>query len=433
VSADADSGAVVRRAPFADNPSVGARGQRTQQRILDAALRAFGEVGYHPCNIDTITKIAGCSRISFYQYFSGKEDVFRQLAGRVARELNASTDRLDPITPDADGWNSLREWAGRFAEIHDRYTPVFHAFAAAAETDASLASDSVRTAHRYLAGIRSHVVSTTLSARELTPTSELLREALTQTLDDIATLRGAAPAAYDVDVTLDAYADVVHRSLFGLRPNVNVHHRRRRRPPKLALGPVMRAALDERAVDDDASNGAPARAALLEAARQAFVERGFHGTKVDDIVDAAGLSHGAFYRYFKNKDEIAHLVAAQAIRDVSVTFAGIPALGDDTADGRAALRRWLRAYNRAQVSHTAMIRIWVDAALQGDDLRADSASIVDWARRRMAHVLRPRGFGDPETDAIVLLAVVDTFGLRPRRGHEVEAAARTIERGFMGR
>ncbi len=91
----------LRRAPFSDNPHVGARGQRTQQRILDAALRVFGEVGYHQCSIDSITKVAGCSRVSFYQYFSSKEDVFRHLAAQVARQLNASTDRLDPLTPDA--------------------------------------------------------------------------------------------------------------------------------------------------------------------------------------------------------------------------------------------------------------------------------------------------------------------------------------------
>jgi len=30
-------GPVARRAPFSNNPTVGARGQRTQQRILDAA------------------------------------------------------------------------------------------------------------------------------------------------------------------------------------------------------------------------------------------------------------------------------------------------------------------------------------------------------------------------------------------------------------
>src|SRR4051795_3353854 len=97
---DSDPGAVVRRAPFSDSPNVGARGQRTQQRIVDAALAVFGEAGYHRCSIDDITRLAGCSRVSFYQYFSSKEDVFRHLAVQVARQLQASTDRLDPITPD---------------------------------------------------------------------------------------------------------------------------------------------------------------------------------------------------------------------------------------------------------------------------------------------------------------------------------------------
>ena len=95
--------AVVRRAPFSDNPRVGARGQRTQHRILDAALRAFGEQGYHGCSIDRITKLARCSRVSFYQYFASKEDVFRQLAGQVARQVSASTEALDPLTADSRG------------------------------------------------------------------------------------------------------------------------------------------------------------------------------------------------------------------------------------------------------------------------------------------------------------------------------------------
>ena len=94
-----EPGAVLRRAPFSDNPAVGLRGQRTQQRILDGALRVFGDVGYHRGNIDAIAKVAGCSRVSFYQYFSSKEDVFRQLAGQVARQLNAATELLDREGP----------------------------------------------------------------------------------------------------------------------------------------------------------------------------------------------------------------------------------------------------------------------------------------------------------------------------------------------
>src|SRR5690348_5955707 len=109
--------AVVRRAPFSGNPQVGARGQRTQQRILDAALRAFGEEGFHGCSIDRITKLAPCSRVSFYQYFASKEGVFRHLAEQVARQLSASTEMLDPLTPDREGWAALRAWVGRYVEI----------------------------------------------------------------------------------------------------------------------------------------------------------------------------------------------------------------------------------------------------------------------------------------------------------------------------
>jgi len=195
----------------------------------------------------------------------------------------------------------------------------------------------------------------------------------------------------------------------------------------------MTAAFDEDSEQRDDVRGGPARGALLEAGREVFVTRGFHGTRVDDVVDAAGVSHGAFYRYFKNKDELAHLLAAQAMRTVSQSFLEIPSMTDDTAVDRAALRKWLRTYNQAQVNEAAMIRVWVDAALQDSNLHADSASVLDWGRRRMAHYLQPRDFGDPDTDAVVLLALVDTFGVREASNRAVDAAAAIIERGFLGR
>jgi AcrR family transcriptional regulator len=46
------------------------------------------------------------------------------------------------------------------------------------------------------------------------------------------------------------------------------------------------------------------RAQILAAAQSCFGEHGYHKTKMDDIVRAAGLSKGSLYWHFKSKDEI---------------------------------------------------------------------------------------------------------------------------------
>ena len=431
---DGEPGSVVRRPPFSGNPQVGARGQRTQQRILDAALKVFGEEGYHQCDIDRITKTAGSSRATFYQYFSGKEDVFRHLAGQVARQLGASIEALGPITADAAGWATTRAWIGRYTDIYARYEPVFQAFQAAAESDEAVAGGSARTGERHVANLRSRLATTTLPPRQLDPVIMLLLECLPRALDTAGILRTATPAAYPEERFEDALADVVHRTLFGLRADVNVHPPADPRPPALEFGPVMQAALQR----DDAApelNAAGRRTlkALMEAGRDVFVTRGYYRTRVDDIVSVAGLSHGAFYRYFQSKDQFAHILAVRAIRTVSTALTDIPAIAaQDGSPGTAALRRWLRRYNATHATEAAMIRVWADAALQDPTLRADSAAALDWGRRRLARFLAPRDFGDVDTEAVVMVALLGAFGARARSAATIDAAAHVIERGFKG-
>jgi AcrR family transcriptional regulator len=46
------------------------------------------------------------------------------------------------------------------------------------------------------------------------------------------------------------------------------------------------------------------RTQILDAALRCFSKRGYHGARMDDIVDLSGLSKGAIYWHFKSKEEI---------------------------------------------------------------------------------------------------------------------------------
>jgi AcrR family transcriptional regulator len=429
-----EPGRVTRRAPFSDNPKVGARGQRTQQRILDAALRVFGEEGYYQCSIDRIAKQAGCSRVSFYQYFGSKEDVFRDLAGQVARQLQAATEALDPLTPDAAGWDAVRTWVARHADIYERYEPVFRAFESASETDDAVAVGSARWGERHVARFRSSVGATALPPRQLDPVIALLLESQYRTLDVASILRARAPEAYPSELVQVAIADVLHRSLFGLLPNVNVHPSASPPPPTIPFDAEMWELFRRGETAPDAAAGRKRTlSALMQTGRDVFLQRGYYGTRVDDLVAAAGVSHGAFYRYFKNKDELARILVLEAMRSVGTVFGSIPsATSLDGANGRTALRRWLRYYNETHVHEAAMIRVWLDAALQDAKLRNDSAPEFDWGRRRMARFLAPRGWGDTDTEALVLVTLLGAFGAQQREAPTIDAAAHIIERGLLG-
>lgn len=431
--ADEGPAEVVRRAPFADNPRVGTRGQRTRQRILDAALEAFG-AGYERCGVDAIAGRADCSRAAFYQYFSSKEDVFRELAGQVARALNASTEALGPLQPDRAGWLALRAWVGRHAEIYARYEPVFHAYRAASESDEAVATGSARWGVRTLARIRARLVEATPPSRVLDPVIMQLLESVTQTHDLVWILRSALPGQYAADRVGDALADVLHRSLFGLQRDVNVHPPATRRPPRVRFDPALRDAFAQGEPPAElTAAGRRTWETLLDAGRKVLVERGYHGARVADVVGAAGVSRGAFYRYFADKDQLARVLAMRAMRTVALVLAEIPAAAaDGSVAGRTALRRWLLRYGVTQVDEAAMLRVWVDAALQDPALRAGSAPALDWGRRVMVSFLERRGFGDVPMEALVLVALLSSFGARERTPGEVDAAAFIVEQGLLG-
>lgn len=429
-----DPTAVQRRAPFSTNPAVGTRGRRAQQRILDASLQVFAEVGYHRCGVSRITEVAGCSRASFYQYFSSREDVFRHLAGQVARQLTASAEALDTITPDRAGWATLRAWVDRHAAIYERYEPVFRVYQAAAESDAVVATASARTGARDVAIAQAKVTATTLPSRHVSDVMALLLSVMSWAPRLVQVFRAALPpSSLPDDRVATALTDVAHRTMFGLVEGVNV------RPgphPGLARRRGGAARLERLRAEAVPKELTPAGARTLElllgAARDVLVSRGYHETRVDDIAAAAGVSHGAFYRYFEGKDHIVRVVAVNALREVAAAFDTIPDVSGRQASDSAALRQWLRRYNATQAGHAAMIRVWLEATADDPHRATESAAALDWGWHRLLRFLAPRGFGDVDADALLMMSLLDTMGGMHNVPANADAAALLVERGLLG-
>ncbi|MBG0562276.1 TetR/AcrR family transcriptional regulator [Actinoplanes aureus] len=59
------------------------------------------------------------------------------------------------------------------------------------------------------------------------------------------------------------------------------------------------------------------RQQILDAAARCFVRNGFHQTSMQDVIKEAGLSVGAFYRYFKSKNELITAIAGTKIGEVT--------------------------------------------------------------------------------------------------------------------
>ncbi len=114
---------------------------------------------------------------------------------------------------------------------------------------------------------------------------------------------------------------------------------------------------------------------LLEAGLAEFDERGFQAVRVDDIVRRARTSHGTFYLYFANKDDLFKALLRDALDDMGVITDAFPVVTRNDA-GRTALRQWVHSFCETYAAHAAVIRILSQADLVGEEVWGDGLQLL---------------------------------------------------------
>ncbi len=413
---------VVRRAPFGSNPVVGERGTDTRRRILDAAREVFGEIGYAESRVELVTARAGCSRPAFYQYFSGKDAVFWALAEELGREMVAHGEQLGRVTPDAAGLAQLTRWVGRFMALHEAWAPVFASFQAASRDRPSPARRSSDVADQT-----GEALLAAFGVDE-TPRTAALANNLVSVLVRCSFYAEQVPEGTSAQPLVAGVAQLFHRVLAGPVEGVNVVRTGRRRGHREPAVAAPEPGLDDR---PPRSRGEDTRLRLLDAGAAVLPERGYHDARVDDIVAAAGVSHGTFYRYFDNKDDFFRALAAAASSRM-IDLVDDLCLDAPPDELRDWLRRWLAAYR----ADGGVISTWQEMKTS-EELNAFSRRVAASVFTRLVRLLERRDFGDAAVDATTLLALIErvpysvyTLGFTTE-DDAVENMLATLRRGFL--
>ncbi|MEU9555490.1 TetR/AcrR family transcriptional regulator [Streptomyces fumanus] len=180
---------------------------------------------------------------------------------------------------------------------------------------------------------------------------------------------------------------------------------------------------------------AQTRAALLDAARGLFSERGYLNTKITDITAAAGRSTGSFYEHFADKDELLQALLTEMEAAIDERMVGLEHPRDHDLTDRDQLRDHVGVAWKVMRQNRPVTLALFQAMVADDpgtgrawrDLREQTGTI-----REHLEYLVERGHrlpGDPEFIAVAIGAMLVTLNyavLTPPGGEDDQPVIDTL-------
>ena len=346
----------LRRPGYAPaaNASVGRRGLHTRDRILGCAEEVFLANGFHATSLDAIAKAAHASRATVYQYFAGKEEIFRELSALAERDVLAHGDHLGELGPTVDGVDALHRWLVEWADIYDAHAAVFAEFpgigtaSGLAVIDAGTAADQFhQTITHRLCGMRLRGLEPDDAAAALGRIPHMVhlyRYRAMFALPARATVSWSLTVALQLMLFPETPADVIR----AVAPQLTSG---REQPPPRTLDTPLATTV---AIEEP---GSPIPQDVLSVSSALFAERGYYAIGMDEIAAAADVSRATLYRYFSTKDKILAELTRRAVVEIGEHAAALPTVAADS------LTEWMRGYVRFYRTYRGVIRAWFDGTV----------------------------------------------------------------------
>ncbi|MBA4138881.1 MAG: TetR family transcriptional regulator [Opitutus sp.] len=131
------------------------------------------------------------------------------------------------------------------------------------------------------------------------------------------------------------------------------------------------------------------RRRILQAASEAFREKGVAATGVDEVMRRAGLTHGGFYAHFRDKSELIAEACATGFEMGQENLGRIAALPTRRARVRALVASYLSAHHRDNRAGGCLVAaLGFEASRPGGRARRGYAAALQLHRGRLAAALR---------------------------------------------
>src|ERR1043165_10053696 len=112
------------------------------------------------------------------------------------------------------------------------------------------------------------------------------------------------------------------------------------------------------------------RQAVITAASRLFREHGFDGIGLKDLMKAAGLTQGAFYKQFASKEDLAAQASKRALESISGQWSAAVESNPKDPFGAVVARYLSMGHREQRGAGCPLPALAADAARQGADVKA---------------------------------------------------------------
>ena len=151
------------------------------------------------------------------------------------------------------------------------------------------------------------------------------------------------------------------------------------------------------------------RKLILDTALEMFANEGYYPTSISKIANAAGISKGLIYNYFKSKEEIIRTIIMQGLNDLAAFF-------DPDKDGiltREEIGYFIEGIFETVKRDQHFWKLYFTIFMQPPVLRLVEkplTRLINSSLGMLTEYFKNQGYDDPQTEAILLGAILDGIG-----------------------